>query len=331
MVDAQTTFLNPGEELSPEIPDSPCLHSNRRYPPAEGGRPGLNPRMISGSPPVQKLTLKSRFAFFAVFALVVPANAQLKQSAFGKLAPDDPSLDNTSRTLTDDDLADPPPGEIRKMYLHDVSEVCATLSANLAVAPPGAEGQQSPWMVKFQAIKSGMDQIVASRSQRDVFNLIPKMQEVFAAGGSPGYSNLFAAQGGVIRSLGVVLVHSIAEDVTDQNAIVTAADLTNFVTVFSVSGYMLAPDWENRVLPIDAAGVMILDATAVVAQLKSLPWKQAERFLGGCTPSDAFEDYESAGEGLPVLKAKYAADKASISAKWQELATWVSQQKAANP
>lgn len=246
------------------------------------------------------------------------------------LSPDDPALNNPARILTADDVADPPPGEIRRMYLHDVNEVRTALSANLNVAPAGPEGQQSPWMAKFQLLKAGMDQIAVSRSQRHVIDLIPKMKEVFEAGGAAGYSDFFAAQGGLIRSLGVCVVNAIAEHVTDQGANVAPADLTNFVTVFSVDGFMDEAVWVDEHMPIDAAGVMILDAAAVVTQLKALPWKQAELFLGRYSPVDAFEDYETAGGGLPALKAKYAANKAAIVAKWQELQTWVSHQRAVN-
>ena len=247
------------------------------------------------------------------------------------LSPSDPALNNPARILSDEDLADSPPGEIRKIYLHDVYEVRAAFSAKLAAAPAGPDGQQSTWMAKFQALKTGMDQILTSRRQSDVINLIPKMQQVFAADGTPGYSDFFAAQGGLIRSLGVCVVNAIAEHVTDQGANVAPADLANFVTVFSVNGFILAPDWEDQLMPIDAAGVMILDSAAVVTQLKALPWKHAEQFLGRYSPVDAFEDYEAAGTGLPALKAKYMANKPAIVAKWQELQTWVSQQRSANP
>jgi hypothetical protein len=276
--------------------------------------------------------IKAILVLYTMLTLPSAAFAQAKPYIFGNgLSPNDPAFDNTPVVITEEDLADPPPGEIRKLYLSDVNQLRSALSANLAAAPEGPDGQQSPWMAKFQSLKAGMDQIAVSRSQRHVIDLIPKMKEVFEAGGTAGYSDFFAAQGGLLRSLGVCVVNAIAEHVTDQGANVAPADLANFVAVFSVSGFILAPDWEDQVMPIDAAGVMILDAAAVVTQLKALPWKQAELFLGRYSPVDAFEDYETAGGGLPALKAKYAANKAAIVAKWQELQTWVSHQRAVNP
>ena len=276
--------------------------------------------------------IKTIFVLCTMLAPPSAAFAQEKQYIYGSgLSPNDPAFDNTPVVITSEDLADPPPGEIRKLYLRDVNQLRSALSANLAAAPAGPEGQQSPWMAKFQSLKAGMDQIAVSRSQRHVIDLIPKMKEVFEAGGTAGYSDFLAAQGGLIRSLGVCVVNAIAEHVSDQGANVAPADLANFVTVLSVDGFMDEAIWVDEHMPIDAAGVMILDSAAVGSQLKALPWKHAEQFLGRYSPVDAFEDYEAAGTGLPALKAKYMANKPAIVAKWQELQTWVSQQRSANP
>lgn len=266
---------------------------------------------------------------FFVFATTMIAQQQPFRP--GGLAADDPALNNTAVTLTDEDLADPPSGEIRKRYLRDVNEVRSTLAANLKSAPAGPDGQQSPWMPKYQTLKSDLDQIALSRLQRDVFDLIPQMKEFFSAIREPGYSDFFASQAAVLRSLGVTVVHAIAEHVIDQNANVAAPDLANFVTVFSTSSFMSSSVWVDEVMPIDAAGVMILDAASVVTQLKALPWQQAEQFMGRSTSGDAFENYELTGEGLAILKTKFTENKAMIIAKWDELSAWVAQQKASNP
>ena len=253
-----------------------------------------------------------------------------------RIPANDPALRSVLNTPavpapTSEELADPPPGEIRKLSLREVTQLRGALATNLATAPAGPEGLQSPWMPKFQALKAAMDQIAASRLQRDVIDLIPKMKEVFTASGTPEYSEFFLAQGGLIRSLGVCVVNAIAENISDQSAKVTASDLANFVTVFSSSGFIVAPDWEDQIMPIDAMGVMILDAAAVVTQLKALPWKQAERFLSSHSAIDAFADYESTGGGLNTLKTKYQAHKVAIVAKRSELAAWVAQQRGTDP
>lgn len=76
---------------------------------------------------------------------------------------------------------------------------------------------------------------------------------------------------------------------------------------------------------IDRAGVMILNPTAVLAKLESIPGENATFFLNKSTAAEVFARYETGGDGLPELKTKYAANKTEIIAKWNELALWVSQ------
>jgi hypothetical protein len=78
-------------------------------------------------------------------------------------------------------------------------------------------------------------------------------------------------------------------------------------------------EWEGKNPPINAAGVMILNAAAVVTQLKAGPWKQASQFLEGeTTASEYFDRYIPTGDGLTVLKTKYAANQDAIDAKFVE-------------
>ena len=70
-----------------------------------------------------------------------------------------------------------------------------------------------------------------------------------------------------------------------------------------------------------------LDPTAVVAHLKMQPWQQANRFIGGASAAQAFARYAAAGDGLEVLKTKFAANPSTVTPKWNELAAWVALQQ----
>lgn len=269
---------------------------------------------------------------WGVFVLLLtPLLAEPKPLRLAGLPSDDPAFKVAPITLTREDLADPPDGEIRKQYLSEVNELRAALKANLAAAPAAAEGQESPWMSKFQALRTGLDRLAASRLQRDLFDLIPLMKDLFNANGKPGFSDYFVVQTGLVLALRVSVIEAVAEHVSDQNAKVAESDLADFVTIFCDYGFVCPTDWEGATMPIDPAGIMILDPAAVVTQLKALPWKQAERFLGNHETTETFEDYESTGSGLAVLKTKLAAHQPDILAKWRELADWVAQQRLADP
>jgi hypothetical protein len=87
-------------------------------------------------------------------------------------------------------------------------------------------------------------------------------------------------------------------------------------------------DWEDSQPPVDPAGIMILDVSSVVSQLRALTPltpERAELFIGNDSASAVFARYEAAGNGLAALKTKYAGNKTAIIAKWNELAAWVAQ------
>lgn len=233
--------------------------------------------------------------------------------------------------LTPAELAEPVVGKIQLSHLRTVNQLRAILSVTLAAIPAGAEGTGSPWFKKAQSYKSGLDLISTSSLQADCIALVPIIADLLAARkqvneGSdiPEYALECA---GLANGFSTVLVHAIERHVIDQNGMVTAPNIVIFCRVYSTPGFLSEGDWEASPIPIDAAGIMILDAAAVVAHLKSQPWQEAQQFLGNNTATDAFARYAASGNGMTVLKAKYAADQANITAKWNELGAWVESQR----
>lgn len=206
----------------------------------------------------------------------------------------------------------------------------AEIGALLTAAPSDASGKQSSWYLKLQAWKTAFDQFVTSKTQADLFALIPTMASF--AGRDDG-SRTLAEQLETIedhmRGMGSDEIRAMAAHVTEQQGAVAQSVLINFVRIFAVSGFVAEGDWEDKAMPINAAGVMILDSASVVMQLKAGPWQQAKQFLGGAEQANVFfERYASSGDGLAVLKTKYAQNQASIDAKFVELKNWTAQQEA---
>jgi hypothetical protein len=231
--------------------------------------------------------------------------------------------------FTTAELATPPVGQIQKSYLRDVNQLRTLMTATLAAVPAGAEGAGSPWFTKSQVYKSGLDTVASSFLQSDCFSLIPQLSAVLAARKSdaPEFALKVA---GLANGFSTVLIHAVERHLIDQNATVSAENLASFCTVFSTSGFIAEGDWEGSPIPVDSAGIMILDAAAVVTHLKSRPWQEADQFLGNATAEQAFSRYAASGNGIAVLKTKYAANQATITAKWSELAAWVLTQRPPN-
>lgn len=225
-----------------------------------------------------------------------------------------------------EDYPIPQQGEIWGGYLDSINSKRTQMAQILAKVPAGVDGQSSPWFSKLQLIKSQLDHVAASKAQTDLFLIVPNLADVFREEEPlPFVSESF----GPLANLNVPLISTAGIHVEQQNGTVSSAVLTNFVKMFAVgNGFVSEPNWEERPMPIDAPGVMILDATAVVTQLKAGSWRQAKQFLGGATTANGyFARYVKSGDGLAVLRAKYAANQSAVDAKFIELKTWVDQQE----
>lgn len=228
--------------------------------------------------------------------------------------------------LNAEDHPTPQPGEIWGGYIDAINETRTQLTQVLAQVPTGDDGQSFPWFAKLQTIKGQLDQAATSKSQVDLFATVPKLAEVFQEKDPlPFVTESF----GPLANLSVPLISTVGIHVEQQRGTVAAAALADFVRVFAVgNGFISESNWEDRQMPVDAPGVMILDAAAVVTQLKAGPWEQASQFIGGATTASGFfARYTGTGDGLPVLKTKYAANHSAIGSKFSELKTWVDQQE----
>lgn len=236
--------------------------------------------------------------------------------------------------LTPAELAAPPAGKLQKSHLRTVNQLRTRLTTALAAVPAGAEGTGSPWFSKAQAYLAGLNAVATSESQADCFALIPHLkgllaarQEVYTGIAVPSFALECA---GLANGFSTVLVHAIERHIVDQQGTVSPARLVSFSTVFSVAGFTAEGDWEASPIPVDSAGVMILDAAAVAAHLKTRPWQEADQFLGNDTAAGAFARYAADGSGMSILKTKYAANQTATISQWNELAAWVVAQRPPN-
>jgi hypothetical protein len=240
---------------------------------------------------------------------------------------DEQSGDQVINELLSRPVYNPLPGQIPR-GVEDISHVSAAFATIVNTLQPGSQGQASPWFAKLQSLETKLTQLGASRLQTDVFALVSEIGEFFAAdGNAPEFVNQAAAS---LHALDVVMIDAVKQHIIEQNAAISASNMQIFIKIFSNNGFVNEPDWEEQPIPVDSAGIMILDAAAVVTQLKTRPWQEAGQFLGNNTATEAFGRYAVSGNGIAILKTKYAADQATITAKWNELAAWVVTQRPPN-
>jgi len=180
-------------------------------------------------------------------------------------------------------------------------------------------------------LQAGVDHLAATKLQTDLFAQLPLLSEFLAAEGAATPEFVRKTADCLKDLISITIIQSIKQNLIEQNAIIPAERVRIFSNIFSVDGFGSEADWEDSSIPVDAAGVMILDAKTVVAHLKTQPWHHAKYFLGDNNAAEAFARYEKSGDGLGLLKEKYASNKPFFIAKWNELAGWVARQSAINP
>jgi hypothetical protein len=191
--------------------------------------------------------MKPKIAFPIIFATVAAAlfcqivgiQAQAQSAFRPAKVPSNPPVDpSLTLEFTVEELATPPAGEIKKLFLREINALRAGMAADLATVPDGNEGAGSPWFPKFAAYKNGLDTLAASRLQADCFTLIPIISDVMPARDpDQNAPQFFAERAGCASAFGYTLLHAIAQHVTEQNGAVSTANHALFIKVFTTGGY----------------------------------------------------------------------------------------------
>ena len=224
---------------------------------------------------------------------------------------------------TVEELADPPPGEIRKLYLREVNEARSQVQAILDQVP--SNQRNLPIFATLQLLRDGLNGLSTSRTQTALFGLIPAMAQVFQAHRENDAPDFVHRARNSLENLGTLIFEIMAAHIKERQGDVDVGIVQKFVTTFSIRGFFHAPDWEDENCPIDEAGIMILNPEAVVAFLKTRPVQEAKDYIGKATVSQFFGRYEGNEDGLPLLKTRYTQNKTAIKAKFSELVNWATQ------
>jgi len=273
--------------------------------------------------------MKKTTYIISIFLTFIHSNLSAQDHPFRAAAtkrnPDDYITSQPEFTAVE--LAAPPVGEIQKIHLRLVSSAKDGLAKTLSAVPMGPDGQGSPWFTKVQSFKAGLDAVAASHLQTDCFALIPQTAELLKTK-QDTVPEFATKASGLASGCSSVIINAIERHIIDQNGTVSAENMKSFMTVFTLPGFLSEGDWEESPIPVDGPGIMILDPTTTVTQLKAQLSSNASYFIGNRDATMAFKRYEPDGDGLDVLKTKYTTNKSTIIAKWNELKSWVEEQAA---
>jgi hypothetical protein len=248
-------------------------------------------------------------------------------------------VDNTTQAppapLTHEELADPPVGKIRGIHLRALKQFDADIQKRIDKSSGAKDGTR--FAAILHSLKTKARKAVGSLNKEDLFDVIHDMVSVYQ---EPRKENIPEDDDGftyieranhTVQSLNVPLLKSMAEHISENQGSLTDDLAEKFTTVFLVKGFIFAYDWEEEPIPIGEADVYVANPSAVVKRLKACPWQRVQDFIGDnsnrMVPQEFFSEFEPNGGGMPVLKAKYLANKAAIWAEFDEIKNWVIQQE----
>lgn len=228
-------------------------------------------------------------------------------------------------TYPDNDLPEdwdtrpPKAGEIRLYAEIVLKEARDSIMADQASVPNGPSGKESVTYAKIARWLQAVDVQLLTKTQIKLIELNSLNAEILKSIKSEGNLDKSVLNfAGRVRSTNSALIYNAFDFMNhNQNPNVTQHD--NLLSGFYCSGFVEPPEWEDRAIPIDEAGVFIINPDNAVTKLKTKSIEEIKTFLRGTVDNSFFERYEANGDGPNVIKLKYAANKAVIQSKFAEI------------
>lgn len=239
------------------------------------------------------------------------------------------------RTLVDQSPINQPPSDnpgarnvLSTESVASMKHVEEHMSKVFESASDDATGKRSVWFAKLNTWHKILQKAVQSKKRDDLFELVPIAAEFYKRDrdveplaeplddlrfwmGHLGYS--------MITELGKVIAENDGA-IDDRTASVA-------VTIFAVKGIQSDPWPEDERPPIDSAGVLIA-RPEIVQSLESLPVDQLSFFLRAQTADTFFRRYEQNGDGMPVLRQRYSANREALHSSFNNMASKVAAYQA---
>jgi len=176
-------------------------------------------------------------------------------------------------------------------------------------------------------IESQLNSAISKKSPEELFLVMPLMVDFFKSVDRDNMSNELESAIDALSILNMPIYLIMSDYITEKNGVIGVDVLEKAIMLKTDRDFGCESSWEYVPIPIDGGGIIILNPTEVLNQLKMKPWIKCNRFLNRSTADKAFARYRPNGNGLPVLKKKFAANEKLCIEKWNELEQWVKANK----
>jgi len=235
------------------------------------------------------------------------------------------------RDFTEDDCI-AAPGKISKATAWNIHQQATLALEDLAKIPDGENGKSLPDHALLKQMGLDLDAVATSMNRNEFFQLIPRLLALDSM--DKEYAQVLCVAKRWIS--GDVLKGTIAEiagdEIKEKQGNVDASFLEKMTLVYCNVRFHPSEEFVFE-LPetVDARSIFILDPVKVTQILKTRNHQEVTYFLSNENFDSVFKPYDVGGGGLAVLKAKFAANKALIKQKYEEMHAYKKQLEAQNP
>lgn len=259
-----------------------------------------------------------------------PSRSQLEELAKARgVLRDGPVLSGVE--FDEGDFDWPGSGFLKKADMKWLADIQTRTAEALRKIPEDIRQSNRISYERMQSLNEVIKTAAASGKQDDLFKAItPLIVLAEAEPVSDRFCEASASAKAYLLQCGSYMVRAFAYHVVHRNGMVSPELLRQAVLLFSNSQLLDETAWDvGDLMPIDSSGLFILNPDLVMEEVKKRPLNRVTCFVSNIEePSDFFQPYTAAGDGLEVLKVKYAANKEVLDAKYRELVAWWQAQAA---
>lgn len=206
-----------------------------------------------------------------------------------------PERGTSFRTGADAGIGDPALAEIQ-----DTLEGAAQLIELITPGLAAGREQLVLWIEEWQTL---LKRIVTERRRKDLLALVPVTASYFSRN-REGEPDVFFEIGNRMQHPASWIIVELGKMVEENDGELDLETAGLGVAVFSVRGFEIESDWEDRYMPLDAAGLLISNP-GVLPLLEALSKEELQEFLGCGDVETFFRRYTETGDGLAALKRRF--------------------------
>lgn len=224
------------------------------------------------------------------------------------------------------------PGKISKATAWDLHTQATLALEDLAKVPDGENGKGLPDHALLKEMASDLDALATSMNRNEFFQLIPRLLALDSM--DKEYAQVLWIPKRWISgdALNGTIAEIAGDEIKEKQGNVDASFIEKMTLLLCNARFHPGEEFVFEFPEtVDSRSIFILDPVKVTQILKTRNLQEVTYFLSNEDFDFVFKPYDVEGGGLAVLKAKFAANKALIKQKYEEMHAYKKQLEVQNP